>query len=329
MFVIDKMFFKTKKIDKGINHHSNSMIKSENKIMPRMFEWFKKDKDNCDKCDDSKNIFSGIFNKTLFKKNSDSQHVCSPSVLSLKKFETTDIKSLTQKTVWEERIEIKYIANDSAMESLLQKLSAEYLLLEHNGKCVSHYTTEYLDTADRSIFYGNRNQNNKPRYKIRKRYYNNEDHFWLEVKEKKNGKLRKYRIFNPTPCEFEKFICSNTPYAPSDLKSALFVYHDRMTFMHKTLPLKITVDTNLKVKKDGSGCMIPFNNIMIIELKSRKNEVAYAARIIESQDIKPRSVSKYRIGMAIMHPELKSDDKLKPTLLQIKKINKNIKICKI
>jgi hypothetical protein len=88
------MFFKPKKIDKGMNH-SNSMIKSENKTMPRMFEWFKKDKDNRDKRDDSKNIFSGIFNKTLFKKKSDSQHVCSPSILSLKKFETTDIKSLT------------------------------------------------------------------------------------------------------------------------------------------------------------------------------------------------------------------------------------------
>lgn len=314
------MFFKPKKIDKGMNH-SNSMIKSENKIMPRMFEWFKKDKDNRDKRDDSKNIFSGIFNKTLFKKNSDSQHVCSPSILSLKKFETTDIKSLTQKTVWEKRVDIKYIANDSAMDSLLQKLSAEYLLLQHNGKCVSHYTTEYLDTADRSIFYGNRTQNNKPEYKIRKRCYDNEDHFWLEVKEKKNGKLRKYRIFNPTPCEFEKFICSNTPYAPSDLNSALFIYYDRMTFMHKTLPLKITMDTNLKVKKDGS--MIPFNNIMIIELKSRKNEAASAARIIESQDIKPCSIGKYRIGMAVIHPELKNDN-LKHTLLQIKKINKNM-----
>lgn len=159
------------------------MIKSENNIMPRMFEWFKKDKDNHDKRDDYKNIFSGIFNKKLLKKKSDSQPVCTPPVLSLKNFETTNIKTLTQKTVWEERVDIKYIANDSTLDSLLQKLSSEYLLLEHNGKYVAHYTTEYLDTADRSMFC--RTKYNNATYKIRKRWYENEDRFWLEVKEKK------------------------------------------------------------------------------------------------------------------------------------------------
>lgn len=92
-----------------------------------------------------------------------------------------------------------------------------------------------------------------------------------------------------------------------------------MAFIHKTLPLKITVDRNLKAKKDN--CMIPFNDLMIIELKSRKNEAASAACIIESQYIQPCNVSKYSIGMVTLHPELKNN-KLKSTLLQIKKLAK-------
>ena len=47
------MIFKNEK-DKGVNN-SNSMIKTENKIMPRVFGLFKKkDKDHRDKCHDSK-----------------------------------------------------------------------------------------------------------------------------------------------------------------------------------------------------------------------------------------------------------------------------------
>lgn len=341
------MIFKNEK-DKGVNN-SNSMIKTENKIMPRVFGLFKKkDKDHRDKCHDSKsklelqshstttgivnstksiqkttidktietalfetkkneknepkNIFSDIFNKVFKKKSTQTD-------LSLQNFETINLQKLSQRVEWEKRTDIKYIAHISQMDSVLKKLSSgEYLLLKHSGKSVFRYNSEYLDTVDNKMYHSSNN-------KIRKRYYG-EDGYWLEIKEKKSGKLNKYRIFNPTPDETETHIRTHTPYTISDVKSKLFVCYDRMSFVHKTLPLKITVDTNLKYNNDTQSTH--FNDVMIIELKSKKNEADSAARMIESLNIKPCSVSKYRIGMSEFSPQLGQY----PPLLHMKKISK-------
>jgi hypothetical protein len=318
------MLFKIQKTNKGTDN-SNSIIKSENKITPTVSEWFKKkpvEKINNSKIETTfetkengtKNKFSDMFNKFLLKKKSNSQSVCTQT--GLKNFETTDIKTLNQRTVWKDRIDIKYMTNVYLLDSLLQTLSADYLILENKGNCVSQYTSEYLDTVDYKFLRGD----DKVKHKIRKRRYNGEDGFWLEIKEVKDDILKKYRIFNPTPSEFETFIRTNTPYTSIKLNSSIFTCYDRMTFMHKTLPLKITLDTNLKVKNGNR--LISFNDLMIIELKSRKNDAASFSNIIESSlHIKSCRVSKYQLGMASLHPELKKN--VSPdTLLNIKKICK-------
>ena len=99
-----------------------------------------------------------------------------------------------------------------------------------------------------------------------------------------------------------------------------------MSFIHKTLPIKITIDKNMKV---GNGTIwTPFDNLIILELKSEKSTPACALNMITSKGFKSASISKYCIGMVTLYPELKLASKYKPTLLEIKKINnsKNIKI---
>lgn len=238
--------------------------------------------------------------------------------LPLQTFETVNLPALNQRTNWEKRNDRKFVAHVSVLDSLLQSLSAEYLLLENDGHRLWHYTTEYWDTPDRNMFYQHQ-RDKEHRYKIRKRRYGSEDGFWLEVKEKTpGGRTLKHRLFNPAPGETETFIHDNSPYTQNELNPALFVDYERMTFLHKTLPQKITVDINLTAGNGSTS--IAFNDLMILEFKSEKKEVAFAARIMKSQGLKPCSVSKYCIGMAILHPELKQNA-FKPTLLQIKKIS--------
>lgn len=238
--------------------------------------------------------------------------------LPLQTFETINLPALNRRTNWEKRNDRKFVAHVSVLDSLLQCLSAEYLLLENEGQRLWHYTTEYWDTTDQNMFY--QHQRNKAhRYKIRKRRYGSEDGFWLEVKEKTpDGRTLKHRLFNPAPAEAETFIQNNSPYNQSELKPALFVDYERLTFLHKTLPLKITVDINLTA---GNGITTnAFTDLMILEFKSEKKEFDYATRTIKARGLKPCSVSKYCIGMATLHPELKQNA-FKPTLLQIKKIS--------
>jgi len=103
------------------------------------------------------------------------------------------------------------VGHVSEMNTLLETLSAEYLILENEGSRVIRYMTEYLDTSDRIMFYDHQS-GNEHRYKIRKRRYENENGFWMEVKEKIKGETYKYRTFNPTPDEMNTFIQTNSPY---------------------------------------------------------------------------------------------------------------------
>jgi len=105
----------------------------------------------------------------------------------------------------------------------------------------------------------------------------------------------------------------------------LFVYYERMTFIHKTLPLKITIDKNMKVR--NGNIWTPFDNLVILELKSEKSTPACTLNMIKSKGFKSCGISKYCIGMVTLYPEVKQTaSKHKSILLDIKKISKSITI---
>lgn len=235
----------------------------------------------------------------------------------LQTFETLNLQALNQRTAWEKRNDSKFVAHDSVMDAILQRLSEDYCILENEGNRVWHYTTEYWDTVDRNMFYEH-HRDRAHRYKVRKRKYGSENGFWLEVKEKTpDGRTLKHRLFNPSPDESAVFIDSKSPYTHSALYQALFVDYERMTFLHKSLPLKITLDMNLRANNGSAD--VSFSNLMILEFKSEKQQVATAAGLMKPLGLKPCSLSKYCIGMATLHPELKQNA-FKPTLTQILKI---------
>lgn len=277
------------------------------------------------KSNEIKNKNSNIFKNLFLKKKSHDQPCYISTDYQLRKFKTINLSTLTKRVDWKKRNDTKFVAHVSEMNSLLETLCEEYLILEHEGSRTMRYMTEYLDTSDRILFHNHQSECD-PRYKIRKRRYDNENGFWMEIKEKKKGEIYKHRTFNPTPDEANTFIKTNSPYTQSDLNTTLFIYYERMSFIHKTLPIKITIDKNMKV---GNGTIwTPFDNLIILELKSEKSTPACALNMITSKGFKSASISKYCIGMVTLYPELKLASKYKPTLLEIKKINnsKNIKI---
>jgi cobalamin biosynthesis Co2+ chelatase CbiK len=78
--------------------------------------------------------------------------------------------------------------------------------------------------------------------------------------------------------------------------------------------------------KVGKGKIwTPFDNLVIIELKSEKSTPACTLNMIKSKGFNPCGISKYYIGMVTLYPELKqTTSKYKPTFLEIKKISKKI-----
>lgn len=236
---------------------------------------------------------------------------------SLQTFEPLNLQALNHRTDWEKRNDSKFVAHVSVMDALLHSLNEDYFILENEGNRVWNYITEYWDTLDRNMFYEH-HRDRAHRYKVRKRQYGSENGFWLEVKEKTpDGRTVKHRLFNPSPDELAVFIDTKSPYSHGNLNQALFMDYDRMTFLHKSLPLKITLDINLKANNGVDS--IAFRDLIILELKSEKQQAAPAAGFIKPLGLRPCSISKYCIGMATLHPELKQNA-FKPTLLQIQKI---------
>ena len=97
----------------------------------------------------------------------------------------------------------------------------------------------------------------------------------------------------------------------------LMVAYDRLTFLHKQLPLKVTVDMKLKATDNISN--VAFSELLIVECKSENRELTSLTRGLKLLGLKPCSLSKYCISMATLHPELKQNA-FKPTLTQIQKI---------
>jgi hypothetical protein len=302
---------------------SNSIINAIKSINKKSFEKINSSNiqnKELDKDIEIKNKNVNIFKNLFLKKKSHDQPCYSSTDFSLHKFKTVNLPTLTRRVDWKKRNDAKFVGHVSDLNLVLETLSAEYFMLEHEGNRVMRYMTEYLDTSNRTMFYDHESKN-EPRYKIRKRRYENENNFWLEVKKKIKGETYKYRTSNPRPDEINAFIQTNTPYSQCDLNTMLFVYYERMTFIHKTLPLKITIDKNMKVGK--GKIWTPFDNLVIIELKSKKSTPACTLNMIKSKGFNPCRISKYYIGMVTLYPELKkTTSRYKPTLLEIKKINK-------
>lgn len=348
------MFFKIKKSDKNSKNvfevlddkfkskpaESNPVIQSNNSnILVKLINSFKQPsfkKPSYEKAHnlkmeksapenklvETKSKFLNMFNKFSLKKKSDFHPFFSRNKFPLHSFQTITLKELEKKTTWKERTDVKYITHVSTLDSLHEILSKEYLILEDEGKRSIQYKTEYWDTSRHDMFY--QHQLDHPyRYKIRKRQYDNQNDYWMEVKQKIYGKTTKYRLLNPSPNETEKFISTNSPFKQCDLKSTIFIYYERMTFVHKNLPIKITIDKNMKVGNNHRS--IPFDNVSIIEIKTENNDfTSNIVDIIESQGIKPCNISKYCVGMAKMYPEMKKNIvKHKSALLELKKIIKN------
>jgi hypothetical protein len=236
----------------------------------------------------------------------------------LDQFETLDLSALNRRTDWQRRHDCKFAVPAYKMNELLQLFAGDYLLLENGDNKVAFYETGYMDTEDRNMFYEHQ-RDRAHRFKIRKRRYNRESNLWLEVKEKlPNGKTMKHRLLNPQPLEEASFIETLSPYRFAELQSTINTSYERITLLHKTLALKVTIDMNFVAA--NANHELAFPQLLIVEFKSENHEYASAVKTMQQMGMRPLSLSKYCLAVATLHPELKQNA-FKPTLLHLNKLN--------
>ena len=224
------------------------------------------------------------------------------------------------------RTDTKFLLSFEQLWDVLLEVGAHYRILDINGVRANHYQSEYYDTPD-FYFFRRHQHGKKNRLKIRKRRYVESDISFLEVKFKSNkGRTEKDRMKIPElnielTQENVQYI-HETSHFEEDLEPKLMNTFERITLVDQALPERITIDCKLAFEMNQQILQIP--NLVIVEAKQeRQNRHSVFLSALKRRLIRPESISKYCLGVALLTDQ--KSNMFKEKIRRIKKLtNGNI-----
>jgi hypothetical protein len=225
------------------------------------------------------------------------------------------------------RTDTKFLISLSQLTDVMEEVKNHYRVLDIKGVRRNHYQSEYYDTPD-FYFYRRHHSGKKNRLKIRKRRYVESDISFLEVKFKSNkGRTEKDRMkLKELSHELTKeniHYIVETSHFEQELEPKLMNAFERITLVDQALPERITIDCGLTFEMGDKVLQIP--DLVIIEAKQeRQNRHSVFLNALKKRLIRPESMSKYCLGVALMTTE--KSNMFKEKIRKIKKItNGNFK----
>ena len=221
------------------------------------------------------------------------------------------------------RTDTKYLFNFIQFDTIMQEILPYYNILEVEGKRISRYETLYYDTADLALYHKH-HIGKLNRYKIRHRTYLESKIGFLEVKFKNNkGRTIKTRIkLQKVPYiwgeESTNFISKSLPYKAESLLPAIWINYSRLTLVNKSSAERLTIDLGLEFIKDESSQKL--EKIIIAEVKQERRCASPFMDVMKRHRIREGSISKYCMGIAFTHEDVKKNN-FKAKLKTIKKKN--------
>ncbi len=243
-------------------------------------------------------------------------------VANVGKFSAATLNDLEKQKLLD-RYDAKFVFSTQKLPEFIESLHSDFRALEIKGDRMFRYETIYYDTDDNLLFMHHHN-GKLNRSKVRIRKYSSSPKTFVEVKFKSNNmKVYKSRLqqFGDelSPGSYNtRGLLEKYKLTHAELKQKITVTYDRMTFVHKLLPAKITVDANIYFKNcTNEGGL---RGLVIVECKSN-SKVAVANFIKRMKDfhIHELGVSKYCLGRLFLDPNLKQN-RFKQKLLSINKI---------
>lgn len=224
------------------------------------------------------------------------------------------------------RVDTKYIINNSQLSDLLNMALKHYRIVEINEKRVIPYSTIYFDT-DTTEMYLMHHNGKLNRSKVRMRSYIDSGISFLEVKSKNNkGRTTKNRIgitneqfAMMTIKENEKTFLKDMDVQPGLLVPQIQNNFRRITLVDNMMTERVTLDTRLSFKNVSTGLSKKVEDLVIIEMKQDGAAASHFREYLRAIRINSGSMSKYCMGMMLVNPDLKSNG-FKNKLRKISKI---------
>ena len=220
----------------------------------------------------------------------------------------------------------KYLFSVRHLPALLSLVQNEYRVLDIDGHRAQHYHTCYFDTEGHEMYHKH-HRGLANRHKIRIRRYGASNLHFLEVKRKNaKGVTTKKRVRtdgmdHALLLKEEEFLLSCSPYVGEGMAPAMENNFHRITLVSHSQTERVTLDYDLKFSSSHTGESLHLPGIAIAEIKYEgflSGSPMHAAMRITK--INPRRFSKYAIGMALLHTDLKQN-RFKRRVRKVHQIN--------
>ncbi len=231
-----------------------------------------------------------------------------------------------QKASLMRRKDCKFLFNVAHVPDILERIWQDYRVLEIGGRRSQNYESYYFDTEDLEMYHMH-HRGRVNRYKVRFRKYGNSGVHFLEIK-RKNAKgvtikkrVRTDGVEASILTTEEEFLRKYSPYGTGQMLPSLENRFNRITFVNHLQTERITLDYELRLFSNRNERTIYLPGISVAEIKYENhltNSAFYES--LRCSRIPPSRFSKYAIGMALLHDELKQN-LFKPRVRQVHKIN--------
>jgi hypothetical protein len=245
----------------------------------------------------------------------------------LYRFEPTSLAALFGISLLN-RVDTKYLISASELPSILLALAPAYRVLDIDGCREHRYQTTYFDTPDLALYYEH-HAGRAVRHKVRSRSYVDSGRTFFEIKAKTNsGRTVKHRLETGRPLAaltpaVRAFLAEYLPRERQVLQPVLHNTFRRITLAGIQSAERLTLDLNVQFERADSaddataighagpddgpamrGAGLP--GVVVAELKqSGVDRRSPFVQLMQRQHLRPTSVSKYCVGVAMLRPEVR------------------------
>ena len=215
------------------------------------------------------------------------------------------------------RVETKFLLRESRLPELLRMLAGDYLRLQIGHQHSFRYTTNYFDTGDARLYLDHHNGYLR-RMKVRCRRYDATGQCFFEIKQKVNAQRSDKMRFAVAGLMEDILTAEQAAeihyprLAAQSLCYSLTSAFRRSSFCDTAFTERMTIDTGITACNDRDARAFP--GLALVEIKQNFfSRSSTAMKALQRVGAIHSPFSKYALGKALLHPELKRNN-FKPLL---------------
>lgn len=226
-------------------------------------------------------------------------------------FRPISLDDLNARAALQERVDRKYLVSQGAFVRLAGRLQDDHRVLEIDGRRTSGYHSVYFDTRGLLCF-REHVDGHRPRFKARTRHYTDTDlcHFEVKIRRRDEQMIKKQQPHEPArrdelTKQAHTFLAQTLREgadrtAPNDFQPALTTSFQRVTIASSD-PARLTCDLQLRLRDPDGGQAALRDDVLLLESKSPDGH-GHADELLAQAGVDEVSLSKYRVGIALLQP---------------------------